>query len=257
MPLMTKTHEMARQSETVLTDEYGRKSRVAIQCPRRWTSQTGVLIGLHGAGSDGESLLPYLAPLADRADFLIVCPTAAMPVEDESNLDLAGLMGRRFVHPRWQANAEDFPLRALNWAIETMAVNPHRSVILGYSMGAVAAWSFGLRFASRFAGLIPISGALSMWERFGQDRRTEAMLPNLLNLPIFAIHGDADTKFPPSLMWSAVDRLRALSHDQVEAHVVKGAGHALRTLDLHFGAMHYDALCAWLAELHTRTDRVC
>ncbi len=242
-----------RPFDTVLTDADGRQSLVAVLRPERVTATTGVLIGLHGAGGSGAGFLPWIAPLAERANLVVVCPTASAPPEGSSNLDLAGLMGRRFAHPRWQADASDFPMLALDWAIRTQGVNPRRAVILGYSMGAVAAWGLALRYTNRFAGLVAISGAVSMWERFGRDARTEALLPNLLGLPICAVHGREDEQFPPALLDHTARRLRALGHDRLTERVIDGAGHGLASLELRPGAEDFDALGRWLADLPART----
>ncbi|MQA95578.1 MAG: hypothetical protein GEV11_13335 [Streptosporangiales bacterium] len=46
-----------------------------------------------------------------------------------------------------------------------------------------------LRCSNNLDLAVPINGALSVWESFGSDRRTRALLPNTLPLPLWVVHG--------------------------------------------------------------------
>ncbi|GAA3856436.1 hypothetical protein [Streptomyces sedi] len=232
-----------------LTDVDGRTTDMAVHVPEGADPGTlGALVLLHGVGGSGPATLPRFTELARRANVAILAPTARA-VRDRSNqLDLAGLFGNRFDAPSWDLRGADFPLAALRWARVTLGVDPDRCLFAGTSMGALATWNLAMRYGDRLCAAVPINGALSMWETFGTDRRKRALLPNVLTLPLFVVHGAEDTQIPPAFDRQSVATLRESGHPALRHVEVPGGGHALETLNLADGAAPLlGELADWLA----------
>ncbi|MEV0747103.1 hypothetical protein AB0I75_18115 [Streptomyces sp. NPDC050273] len=248
--LLESSEERPRQawSGTVeLRDGQGRRTDMAVRVPRTAGRRPGVLVVLHGAGGSGEQILPHFAALGERLGLAVLCPTAQLPAERSNNLDVAGLFGSRFRMPRWDLSGPDFLPAALRWARTTLDADPDRCVLTGVSMGGLATWNMGMRYRHSFSAAVPVNGALSVWESFGTDERTRALLPNTLPLPLFVVHGSADEQIPARFDRESVETLRALGHKDLRYEEVAGGGHGLETLGLEPDSPLFTRLEEWLA----------
>lgn len=231
-----------------LSDEHGRRTEVAVHVPTYARSRSlGALIVLHGAGGSGAQALPYFSGLGDRLSMAVVCPTAQLLSPQESNnLDIAGIFGKRFNRPRWDLAGRDFPLAVLRWARTELDVDPNRCALAGVSMGGLATWNLSMRFWHCFSAAVPINGALSIWESFGTDRQTRALLPNTLPLSMFVLHGGRDEQIPPHFDRDSVAALRDLGHGDLEYVEVPDGEHGLATLGMAAGSPLFYRLQRWL-----------
>jgi predicted esterase len=202
---------------------------------------------LHGAGGSGEWLQAYVQGLAEAAHVAVLCPTADIPAVRTANLDLAGVLGPRFRHPRWVPALGEFPMVALRWARSKLDVDPDRCAVVGHSMGAIAAWALAMRFGHCFSAVVPISGAVSLWEMFGPDRETEELIPNLLKVPLSVFHGTADEQIPINMSRTIVSKLDGMGHAGLEYTEIVDGGHSLATMQMRPGTPHYDRLGCWLS----------
>lgn len=128
-----------------------------------------VLIWLHGRSLRGDNLSKlrrYGPPsfLDERPDFPFVTICPQLP--DGS----------------WPAESLG---RLLDEILDTYKVDNDRVYLSGVSLGAIGAWTFANAYPDRFAALVPVCahGPASAGER-------------LINLPIWAFHGDADKIVP-------------------------------------------------------------
>ncbi|MCG8969531.1 MULTISPECIES: hypothetical protein [Streptomyces] len=254
-------------SDTVelVDDASGRRTDMAVHVPpHRPGRRLGALIVLHGAGGTGEQILPYFAALGDRLSLAVLAPTARELAEPTHHLDVAGIFGSRFRMPRWDLTGQDFPHAALRWARTVLGADPDRCVLAGVSMGGLATWNLGMRFWHSFAAAVPLNGALSIWESFGPDRRTRALLSNTLPLPLFVVHGAQDTRIPPQFDRESVATLRELGHRDLEHAEVPDGAHGLDTLGLTEDSPLFRRLERWLSrarrarpplEIHHRADQ--
>ncbi|WEB42135.1 hypothetical protein MOV08_24685 [Streptomyces yunnanensis] len=239
-----------------LYDEQGRRTEMAVHVPPYAPGRRlGALIVLHGAGGSGDQVLPSFTALGDRLSMAVLCPTAQIPTRKSNNLDLAGIFGSRFHMPRWDLAGRDFPLAALRWARTELDVDPDRCVLAGVSMGGLATWNLAMRFWHSYAAAVPLNGALSVWESFGTDARTQALLPNTLPLPLYVVHGAEDEQIPAQFDRESVSTLRALGHPDVAYEEVPNGAHGLETLGLAEDGPLFHRLAGWLANRTRRTGQ--
>jgi predicted esterase len=106
-----------------------------------------------------------------------------------------------------------------------------RVYVTGMSMGGRGAWRMGLFFPDRFAAIVPVSGV---------GDPTDAA--QLINLPIWAFHGDQDRSVPLKDSTDMVDAIcKAGGHPHLT--VLARANHTDKTWNTVYGM---DALYKWL-----------
>lgn len=108
--------------------------------------------------------------------------------------------------------SEDAVLALLDWAAQTYVIDPDRTVITGYSLGAAGTWHLAARHGERFSAAIPISG----W--CPQEGLAE------IRVPLYVIHSRQDEVFPFEHAESAVQQLRERGR-RVEFVTVDGITH--------------------------------
>ena len=129
-----------------------------------------LLVLLHGAGGAGERLLRRFAPLADSAGVVLLAPDSRTSTWDA----IGGSFGRDVT----------FLDRALERVFETVAVDPARLAVGGFSDGASYAVSLGLINGDLFRRVVAFSpGFVVDGSAQGKPR-------------VFVSHGTADTILP-------------------------------------------------------------
>lgn len=81
---------------------------------------------------------------------------------------------------------------------ENPTIDTKRVYVMGMSMGGFATWEMISRWPEKFAGAIPMCGAGS-----------KKLAPAILNMPIWALHGDADGEVDYHLEQVMIDYLRS------------------------------------------------
>lgn len=144
-------------------------------------------------------------------------------------------------------------------ALETLAhfratheVDPNRIYLVGHSMGGHGTWYLGAMLPSLWAGIGPSAGWISFFSYGGGaapkettgpraaleiaklESDTLALIRNLEDVPVFAVHGTADDNVPISEMREMVARLGEF-HEDLRVHEEPNAGHWYDTPD-HPGA---------------------
>lgn len=142
---------------------------------------------------------------------------------------------------------------ALNWALRKLPIDADRCVLAGHSMGAVATWNVAARFAHCWAAIAPVNGALSLWERIGPDGAAAAMLPNLLDMPLLALHGSEDQRIPAELEAATIEVLQTLGNSKAAQILVEGGDHPLSTMSLARGKPHFDSWASWIVAQRRQT----
>jgi predicted esterase len=130
-------------------------------------------------------------------------------------------------------------VRAIELAKRRFSVDEDRVSLMGYSMGGGGTWHVGTRHPDLFASLVPIYGGfdyrffipediiakLGPWERLRLEKDSSfSQAEQLLNLPIWIIHGDADQTVDVAHSRYAVRMLQHWGYD-VRYWEVPGLGH--------------------------------
>lgn len=84
--------------------------------------------------------------------------------------------------------------KLIDKVIANYNIDPHRVSITGISMGGYGSWEMGITYPDFFSAIAPVCGGGFYW-RGG----------NLVNMPVWAFHGDVDTVVPPENSFAMVD----------------------------------------------------
>jgi len=191
---------------------------------------------LHGYGSDGNDLIglaPQWQHLLPSA--LFVSPNA--PIGTPMGgfqwfaIDWTGdrLASRQTGVLEARPVLETF-LRDL-WAQTGIA--PERTILAGFSQGAMMALHVGTALSERLMGVIGFSGAYLPADGF---EATDAARP-----PICLIHGDMDDVVDPNLSQEANAVLTEAGYD-VSNHVSRGVGHGIAPDGLAFASQFIEKI---------------
>ena len=188
-----------------------------------------LVVLLHGRGASADDLAP-LAPELDGGGYRFVLPNGRLRV------DLGGWVG--FAWYEIGATGRDLPvsraaveglLREL-WA--RTGGGPARTVLLGFSQGAVLTLDVGLRSAECFAGLVAMSGFLH------EDPELGPALVRAREQRVLIVHGVDDNVLPVTRGRAARLALEAAGlqpeyHELAMQHEVTGESLALVRTFLH------------------------
>ena len=102
----------------------------------------------------------------------------------------------------WSSTAtptETLTVELTQLLVSALPVDPTRVTVTGLSIGGIGAWDMINRYPSLFGVAAPIAGAGNVLDA-----------PNLVNVPILAVHGGADLNIPPTFdeaMYAAIQSL--------------------------------------------------
>jgi predicted peptidase len=123
----------------------------------------------------------------------------------------------------WATNDSEMrPSPQLEMAVELLkelqkqfAIDPERLYVGGQSMGGYGTWSIISEFPDMFAAALPLCGG-------GNRSRAKG----LVNVPVWAFHGDADTAVNVSQSRAMIDAIRLAGGDPKYTEY-KGVGHTV------------------------------
>jgi pimeloyl-ACP methyl ester carboxylesterase len=150
-------------------------------------------------------------------------------------------------------------LCAIREAMRAYRVDEDRVYMTGVSMGGTGCWQIATHYPDIFAAIAPVCGNADhrVWERewnWGQKERTFMsevrdfmencespvfLAENLMHVPVYCVHGDADEVVPVGHSRSMVGRLRELGYSVIYDEQ-KGVGHG------GFYAGTFEKLYKWL-----------
>ncbi len=162
-----------------------------------------LVVYLHGAGergSDNEAQLRYLPSWLATEDHRAKYPCHLLAPQCRANTywvetprALDRCAPRVEPGPMMQA-----VLAAIDDVLASFPIDKHRLYLTGLSMGGYGSWDLGTRAAERWAAVAPICG--------GGD---ELYADRLVNVPVWAWHGNADDVVPVSRSRVMIDAVRA------------------------------------------------
>jgi predicted esterase len=188
----------------------------AVHVPRTWAPGGPALLFLHGrgeCGSDGQLQLAVgLAPALLRAPsewpFLVVFPQK--PAHDKE----------------WE-HYETEVLTMLDAAVHKYGADPRRIALTGLSQGGHGTWELARRNSQLFRAIVPLCGYPATYAAGEMERNRSAatvIAQTLKGLPVWAIHGTADSAVPVALTDMIVDAFRAQGAE-VRVSRYEGVGH--------------------------------
>jgi predicted esterase len=164
--------------------------------------QYPLLVMLHGSGVDERGFIRESAVLVSGLNWIAMAPQA------------------RGLSDWYQGDSGRDVFECIDDVCKRYAVDPDRIFLYGFSMGGYGAWRLGLGHAERFAGVAVASAPLSR----GEEDLTP-LLQSVENLPLFVVHGTADTAISVEEARRAVAILRDRDYPALTYLELEGAGH--------------------------------
>lgn len=163
-----------------------------------------LLLFLHGAGERGSDL----AAVTSHGPPKLVAAGAEFPAIIVSPQAPAG--------DWWTYRVADL-LALLDDVIERYNVDEDRVYVTGISMGGYGTWALLLAAPERFAAAVPICG--------GGYAAMARYSPGLVDVPLWAFHGDADSVVPLQESIDMTDAIREAGGSHVELTIYPGVDH--------------------------------
>lgn len=170
--------------------------------PRVPGERLGLLVFLHGHGSNYLFMIHALRPLCDRLRLALVAPT--------------------FGYGNWEdPGGVEAVVRATRFGVEALGPDPARIFLGGISQGGAGVSRTAARYPEKFAGLIFISPTMEL-DVIGSEAFTEAWSGR----PVLVVQGDRDRNVSPESVTAACERMEA-SGVRVTQHRDPDSGHFL------------------------------
>jgi phospholipase/carboxylesterase len=179
----------------------------------------GVLILHHGRGADERDLLPLGDALDPERRLHVICPRAPMTIPGWQGYHWYLVETVGHPEPASFAAARESLAELHDEIFRRTGVGPERTVLGGFSMGAVMSYAMGLggdRPAP--AGILALSGFLPQVPGWTPDLHARA------GLPVFIAHGRADAVIDVTFGRRAAEALTGAGL-QVEYHESRAAHH--------------------------------
>ena len=176
----------------------------------------GTVIWMHGLGADATDVEPIVPMLALEESVRFVFPNAPLrPVTINNGMEMRAWYD---IDPRSPlSGATDIRRSAAD--IEQLlererqrGIDPHRTVLAGFSQGGVIALHLGLRYPERLAGIMALSTYVYDHEHLADEVSFAS-----IDVPIFMAHGQSDPMIPITRAITGREALRALGY-RVEWH---------------------------------------
>lgn len=146
-----------------------------------------VVLSLHGVGGSGYGqIMTWLKSSAQKNEFIFVAPTYG-----------SGLW--------WKEESERFVLSVLDKVKRDYHIDTNRVYLTGFSSGGHGVWYLAIRYPSLFAAINPVAGECPL----------PSLLVNLIQVPVFIIHGARDTVIPVEAARDANSRLEKLGYNVI------------------------------------------
>ena len=172
------------------------------------TKSYGLLVALHGYGSDPNNIVQALGGVPQRMGYILVAPYGVKPMGNGG-----------FNWDNWD-QAEQKVLNAVRQARGKYRIDPSRIILLGFSQGGIYTYYIGAKNASLFKGIIPMAGSYySEVDQFLPRSRENG-------LKICIMFGGDE---PEPLIKSNLDAYRSFIMSGITASltVCAGLGHAM------------------------------
>ena len=164
-----------------------------------------VIIQLHGAGERGDG----------KDDLVLVDKHGFSNVMDGENYDCIFIMPQCPKESFWAGRVESL-VKFTEQIIEEYKADKSRVSLTGLSMGGYGTWFTAMARPDLFSAIAPACGGGMAWNA------------DMLDMPVWAFHGDMDTTVTPIHSEEMVEKLKKLGKD-VRYTVFKGVAHGIQT----------------------------
>lgn len=179
--------------------------------PLRWSSgqKVPLVVFLHGAGQRGS----------DNVQQLHSIPALLCEDDMRQRYSCAVLAPQCPEHWHWSSQLDgdadllDGVSQMIDDVLADRRIDADRVYLTGVSMGGFGCWEFGMRDPARFAAIVPICG--------GGD---ESQAARLVGIPVWAVHGAADTVVAVTASRTMIAALEAAG-GQPRYSELAGVGH--------------------------------
>lgn len=162
-----------------------------------------LVIQLHGAGERGNG----------ESDLSLVEVHGFSEVVQDMECECILVMPQCPSDSFWVAKIESI-IEFIEQIKEEYNIDDTRIYLTGYSMGGYGTWYTAMAKPDLFAAIAPVCGGGMPWNA------------SVLNMPVWAFHGENDTVVTPVNSEEMVDKLKALGND-VKYTKVEGIAHAV------------------------------
>jgi phospholipase/carboxylesterase len=156
-----------------------------------------LLIGLHGAGGNAETIAPLFKGSRVAQPFFFCVPEAPYAMAIGRTLNYVWFRpgsGERRSPPALQRKlGDEYVLAVLDAVLKAYPVDPKRVFLMGFSQGGFLAYTAGLKHPERFAGVIPVGTWLDQVDFTAEEMKLAAAHTRVLIL-----HSPDDLAVAPS-----------------------------------------------------------
>lgn len=174
--------------------------------PKTKRENMPVIIQLHGAGERGEG----------KEDLVLVDKHGFSNVMDGEEYDCIFIMPQCPKGEFWAGRVESL-IEFTEQIIREYKADKSRITLTGLSMGGFGTWFVAMARPDLFAAIAPACGGGMAWNA------------KVLDMPVWAFHGDADTTVTPIHTEEMVAALKKAGRD-VRFTLFKGVGHGIQGL---------------------------
>ncbi len=160
--------------------------------PSKMANEYPSIVAVHGRGTDENDLIPLVLSLG-LADALVVSPRAPLPFNMSGGFAWYDLSQEGVPHPQTFRTSLDILRRFIAEIKAGYPLNTKRIILLGFSQGAVMAYSVALLDPASFHGIAALSGYIPQRSGLSFD------LVKLGGFPAFISHGTYDQTIPVRL----------------------------------------------------------
>lgn len=174
-----------------------------------------LIIQLHGAGERGDG----------KDDLALVDKHGFSNIMDGEEFDCLFIMPQCPKGQFWAGRAESV-VKFVEEITEEYDADKTRIYLTGLSMGGYGTWFCAMLRPDLFAAIAPACGGGMAWNA------------SVLDMPVWAFHGDEDTTVSPVHSREMVEKLKKLGKT-VKYTEFKGAGHGIQTLAFTKELLHW------------------
>ncbi|MBE6645685.1 MAG: phospholipase [Ruminococcaceae bacterium] len=183
--------------------------------PKNKRDNMAVIIQLHGAGERGDG----------NEDLVLVDKHGFSNVMHEEEYDCIFIMPQCPKGQFWAGRVESV-VKFIEQIIEEYNADKTRITLTGLSMGGFGTWFVAMARPDLFAAIAPACGGGMAWNA------------SVLDMPVWAFHGDQDPIVTPMHSAEMVNKLQKLGKN-VRYTVFEGVGHSLQTLTFTKELVHW------------------